>query len=122
MPASISNAVTSATVQTAYNSIFGYETIAAGATFISDQLWQDGLPQCNLYVLQNVAGALLVTPEFLQTPTVWLPYEASFVPVLDVPQLKHYALGAPACRVKLKNTGGAPVTVYWRLTATVPGA
>ena len=122
MPASTSNAVTSATVQTAYNSIFGYETIAAGATFISGQLWQDGLPQCNFYVLQDILGTLLVTPEFLQTPGIWLPYETSFATVVDVPQLKHYALGAPACRVKIKNTGIADITVFWRLTATVPGA
>lgn len=122
MPASSSNAGTSATIQTAYNSIFGYESIAAGATFISGSLWQDGLPQCNLYVLQDTAGTIQVTPEFLQTPGVWLPFEAMFVPVIDVPQLKHYALGAPAYRVRIKNNGLAAVTVYWRLTATVPGA
>lgn len=122
MPASSSNAGTSATIQTAYNSVFGQAVIAAGTTFTSDVLWQDGLPQCNAYVLQDTAGTVEATVEFLQTPGVWLPFESALALVVDVPQLKHYALGAPAYRVRIANKGGASVTVYWRLTATVPGA
>ena len=122
MPAPSVGAGTSASIQTAYNSIYGYETLAAGATFVSSSLYQDGLPQCNLYILQDIAGTVEVTPEFLQTASVWLPFESLFTPTVDVPELRHYNLGAPAYRVKVRNTGGAPVTVYWRLTATVPGA
>jgi hypothetical protein len=121
MPASTAGQSTQNTTQTAHNPLAGYETIDVGATFTSPMLPADGLPQCNAYFLQDAAGVVQARAQFLQTPGVWLNFEPDFGPVLNVPLLKHYTLGAPAYRLQIQNTGLAPVTVYWRLTATVPG-
>jgi hypothetical protein len=121
MSASVPGLPTTTSVQTAYNPSFGVETIAVGVTFTSPPLYQDGLPQCNAYVLQHTPGSTEATVEFLQTPGIWLPFEAAIATTVDVPVLRNYALGAPAYRIRIENTGGAPVDVYWRLTATTTG-
>lgn len=125
MAASQSALGTSVSVQSAVNSTFAdARVIPAGTTVLSDEVVQDGLPQFNVWFEQQSAGvgAIEITPQFLNTAGSWQKFSVAIVTVLDVPELRHYTLGAPKYRLQVRNTAGGPITVSWRLSATLPGA
>jgi len=125
MAASNSGLGTSTSVQSAVNTTFAdARSIPAGATVLSEEVIQDGLPQFNVWFEQETAGvgAIEIIPQFLNTAGSWRKFAVAIVPVLDVPELRHYTLGAPKYRLQVRNTSGGPITVSWRLSATLPGA
>lgn len=96
--------------------------IDAAGQYLGERIRAEGLPQVNLWILQSAGGAgVSATVQFEQLPDAWYNITAPIALAPGTPTLVNKVLGSANYRVKIDNGGGAAATVFYRISATLPG-
>lgn len=96
--------------------------MANGDIYLGERIRAEGLPQANLWVEQTTGAAgVTVSLQFEQLPDAWRNLVAPIAIVPGAITLVNRVLGAANYRVSITNASGGAVTVFYRLSATIPG-